>query len=223
MYEGPRIPQSPKNPEGFEVHLEKRTPQENDPEILDIKANGLNLDYQSKNGLYTFFTEFSCISKFDKQNKFTEDLYDCVALVVVGRETRTGETASLISHFNPKTIEAAELGSGNNTAFTQWLSQYLESACATADRDSLAVYLVGGKEEERFLEYGDGSPVALLSGKDDYEKMVSRIKEVVIRVFEKEVQIPVGPSKNFTQGDSREDTRVYINTQERKVFVVRKE
>jgi hypothetical protein len=155
---------------------------END-EVRDIKENSLNLNYldQANN---TFFCEASCITPLDEQNKFTEGLFDCVSLIILAK--RNGRPVSFISHFNPKTIrDENERLSVNEKAdyFEKWLQDYLSGISQSLDPGSVNSYLAGGKEEKRYLEFGEDSPLAVLSGKDGYAYLKRILTSVSYEVY----------------------------------------
>jgi len=213
-------PQSPQPeretaPSNIEILIE-----END-EVRGIKENGLNLNYfdQSNN---IFFCEASCVTPLDEQNKFTEGLFDCVSFIILAK--RNGMPVSFISHFNPKTIrDENERLSVNEKAdyFEKWLQDYLSGISQSLDPGSVNSYLAGGKEEKRYLKYGEDSPLAVLSGKDDYAYLKRILTSVSYEAYGSSPQIALNPAIVFGGGHEKDDTRVYVDTQKQKIYIVR--
>jgi hypothetical protein len=80
------------------------------------------------------------ISKIDDSDKFTENLYDCTTLVVVGTEEDNKKQISFISHQDPKSF----LNSSNKDEFISDLEQSLNEIKNKCKPGTIDAIFVGG-------------------------------------------------------------------------------
>lgn len=193
-------------------------------DIKRIKESGTNLDYLDPS-TNIFFCEATCVTHLDEKDKYTEGLYDCVSLLIFAK--KNGTSVSLITHFNPKTIdtenERLNTEGGEVDYFEKWLRDYLTKVISDVDPGSVRSYIAGGKEEERFLEFGEDSALAILSSKEDYAYLKKVITEVSYKVTKKSPTIALPPATQLGGGEGYEDldTRIYVDTQKQKIYIVR--
>lgn len=199
---------------------EVETGKEN-AEIVAIESNGLNLNYFNENDQTNhFFCESSCITPLDEKDKFTKGLYECVALVILGEVD--GVQVSLLSHFNPKSIQDKKETENDPKFFEKELRLYLEQNCSGLEKSTCKIFVIGGKIDERFSKFGKESALSVLTGEDLYQTMKNTLTAISYEVFGKSPSFPCKPSTRFSADNEEEDTRVYIHTKEGEVYVVRK-
>lgn len=188
---------------------------------MAIESDGLNLDYfNESDSTNHFFFEACCITPLDERDKFTKGLYDCVALIITGLVK--GTPVSLLSHFNPKTIKNKNEEMGDPSYFENELKKYLEENCIDIENDTLKIFVVGGKKDERYTRFGKDSIAAILSGEESYELIKKILISASYEVFKKSPSFPIEPSTRFSVNNEEEDTRVYIHTKKGEIYVVRK-
>jgi len=172
-------------------------------EIKNIEKVGHNVDLDSdtedleakdfKNGgKYTYV-----ISTIDKEPKFTEGVFMCTSLAAVGREKKSGDELSFLTHQNPRYFLNKK-----RWIFTKHLQEKIEELEKRCLKGSIDIVIVGG-------EFND-------KRSDEYEQSLKTLSDAVRETLGFEPLVVCGP-----KDDGHDD--VYFNTQERKLYITRPE
>ena len=186
--------------------------------VETIKANGENVDYYvDRSGdepRPRRHEELKWVfSQDNDRDKYTEGLYDCMCLIVIGTDIETGKQISLLSHLNPKRF----LDESYREEFVAETTTLLQRIKERVRESSLSALLLGGKQNDAF---GHSEILnEFFSGKKEYEGSKKIISELCIRTLGISPTLPVGPNIRTEHGD----TSVYLSTQTRAVYIVRPE
>lgn len=144
---------------------------------------------------------FSSIGSEDKTSHAYEG---CTGIVVVGRDKGTGETISLLTHHDPRSVRA-------DGTFLVVLKARLTEFQSRVDPDSIDVVIFGGDLRPDLIQ-----PHALTHRIYHYRDTIKRLGSTAEDILKVKAHVIIGPLK--TAGDS---LSVYFNTKERRLYLRR--
>lgn len=169
--------------------------------------DGKNIDSKT-GGQYTYI-----ISSISSCNKLTRYLYDCTSLIVAGKEKRTGQELSFLSHQDP--FQFLQKGRVRGL-FILHLMESLWKMKKVCEEGTIDIVIAGGNY---FLDDPCNSydPKEVKESKETYKKSISFLSRVVSKFFDFEPVVIVGPKTT-----DRSDAILYVNN-ERRLYITRPE
>jgi len=159
---------------------------------IDFEANPSSL---KEKGFKSAGHKSYVISPIDERPKFTKHLFDCTALIVVGREIGTQTELSFLTHQNPK-----EFLYFQKKAFVKHLTERLKELKEKCSEGSIDVVIAGGNLREDALVY---------------QQSLQILDSVVQETCGFEPLVISGPKE--AQGSDK----IYFDTQTRRAYIVR--
>lgn len=168
-----------------------------------IEMNGQFIDYYEGQGYYKENNIKNAgnltyvISECNEKDKYSIEYHDCTGVIVVGEETDGNKQISFMSHQEPSLFLDSK-----KEKFVQHLIEGSKEIKNKVKEQSIDVVIFGGDK-----------------GDDIYKKSIKFLGDVLTKEFGIEPTIMTGPNSHFQS--STEDTRVYFDTQNRRLYIAR--
>ncbi len=180
------------------------------PEITTIKQRGevvINPDHVGVEGVSVTYSDRNT------NDKYTEDLEKCVALLLIGDSTTAPEreTVSQLFHITPGIFD--DLGS--RKAVAKEIIEFLDTTEKSEAQILGGLFAEGGSFLGIKEEYhGLISTIASLTDKEEHRDLVSLAREVT------EADFGIEPSVRSPKRNKGGKTHVYFKNDERKLIIV---
>jgi len=152
----------------------------------------------------------SPVSSYDKMTRY---LYDCTTVVAAGRDKYTEEEISFLSHQDPFVI----LPKGRYCG--QFICDLMDSLFQMKKRceeGTIDIVIAGGNYFVNNL-FNSHDPKVMEESREIYKKSTSFLSKIVLRIFDFEPVIIVGPKTT-----DRSDALFYVNKW-RRLYILRPE
>lgn len=153
----------------------------------------------------------------DSDDKFSEGIYDCTALVVAGTEKGTGRQISLMTHQDPKEFLITGV-----QGFKDRLSTRLAEFKNKCEEGTVDAVLVGGQYAQKPYDAGVAKAYQLADATraDLYVGQIQMLAEVVQGVLHFKPLVINGPKVKLGHFD---DDRIYYKNKGRQLYFFRSE
>ena len=174
-----------------------RLPEENPlhDELYEKESN-----IQFKRGVYV-------MSEANEKNKYSEKFFDCIGLVIVGIDEKTGKNISIITHQKPARLLNTEyFGKEDEEEYLKTIKNFV-AQCKKGTVDAL---IIGGK-----IKKGgnvDGDP-------ETYIKGVQKVSSMVAPLIGFEPTVVTGPKVSISASEDAFPTDIFFDTKKRRLYL----
>lgn len=172
--------------------------------FLEIEEKGQFIDYYGKkelfdkNNIKNAGQKAYAISECNEKSKYSTGYYDCTGVIVVGEEKEGHKQVSFMTHQDPESILNID---GRKEEFSKDLIDSISEIKNKIKEKSIDVIIFGGR-------YGR-----------NYKKSINELRDIIVKETAIEPIVMTGPNCNMDDRD--DDTKVYFDTQTRRLFIAR--
>lgn len=172
--------------------------------FLRIEKDGQFINYYgdkefyNKNNIKNAGQKTYAISECNDSPKYSTKYYDCTGIIIVGEEKEGSKQISFMSHQDPQAILDTD---NKKEEFNKDIIDSINEIKNKTKEKSIDVIIFGGS-------YGR-----------NYKKLINELRDIIIKEMGIEPVVMTGP--NCRVYDYNDDTRVYFDTQNRRLFIAR--
>ena len=177
-----------------------------DDAVTWVDFDGGDFDELAENGFKQDGIESYLISPISERDWFSDHYFSCTAVIGMGRDAKTGQELSFLSHQDPNYF--VDGGPQKAEKFKRALARTLKELKARSEEGSVDVSLLGGNFSAE-AEEGDYKH-------HQYLQSIAKLREIVQESLEFDPQVLAGPNNNLGS-----ETAITVETAKRKVWLER--
>jgi hypothetical protein len=167
-----------------------------------------NLDVLGERGFKHDGFRSYLISPIGEENWYSDHYFNCTAVVAMGKDIKSGEEISFLSHQDP--VYFIDGGDEKTEKFSQDLSGLLKELEFRSEKDTIEVFLLGGNynsnPDKKKGEYEHRH----------YKESIIKLEQIVQDSLGFDPKVLAGPNNHVGS-----ETIVTVETQKRKVWIER--
>lgn len=168
-------------------------------------------------------TESYVISPIDSQDKYSGRFKNCIGVVAVGRDKKTGKNVSFLTHQSP--VDVLER---SKDSFARDFTISLREFASTVRPETIDIVIVGGNFFDNINSARTTPPELLYEGRklslaDDFKDSIVDISKQIEEVLHIDPLVAVGPNMRRGHEAYPTSTSVWLNTKKRRLYIMRPE